>query len=130
MAESIKSPESLPEGKDYYRMLIQDYGNTAMRLGVLLRRAKENPVAFHDDFASHPKWGEKITEYFSEKATELREAFPKEIEEMDTLMDRIKTEDDPAIIKRAINKLLMIIYPTRGTNQEFEGEEFSADKSK
>jgi hypothetical protein len=128
MAQSFENERNPIEDEHYYMNLIQDYGNTAMRLGVLFNRAKENPAAFRADFVAHPKWGEKITEYFSEKEAGLRATFPEQIEEMNTLMDRLKIEDDPIIIKRAINKLLMVIYPRRGANQEYEGEEFSADK--
>jgi hypothetical protein len=128
MAKSFENERNPVEDEQYYSTLIQDYGNTAMRLGVLLNRAKDDVAVFHADLAAHPQWGETITEYFSEKEAGLRTAFPERIEEMNSIVEQIKAESDPAVIKRAVNKLLMVIYPSKGLNQWFEGEEFSADK--
>ena len=120
--------DSAPKDQSFYRGVMTDYANIPMRLGAIFLHAKENPLIFREWLVSHPEDCERITHF---KGMDLQDGFKEyyaqEATEIDDLIERIKTENDPRVIKQMINKILFIIYPKKGLNQWFEEEEFSGN---
>lgn len=112
----------------FYLSLIQDYANKPMILGSAFSLVKEDPEQFRKWMDSHPSDSVTLSEYYADHVDGFKKYFETKLNEIDFLVNRLKTEDNPIVIKRIINKLLKIIYPKRSTNDWFDGEEFSSDK--
>lgn len=70
-----------------------------------------------------------LAEYYGDEAREgLKEHVGDPADVLDEVIREINEVTDETSLKRLINKALFIVYPKRGLNQEFEGEDNGADR--
>jgi hypothetical protein len=126
MKEGLPSIEN--KDKSFHTIWLQDYANKIMKLGAdFTVKCNSDPITFKTWILEHPII--TPTDYVLEKnvdADKFIEFCGDKVKTINELIERINIENDEAIIKQIVNKILLVIYDNN-PSRWFDEPEYSAD---